>query len=900
MRSAELRRRYVDFFVQRGHLHLPGAPLIPIDALGVEDRSTLFTSAGMQQFKPYFTGQATPPARRVVTVQKCVRTGDIESVGDTSHCTFFEMLGNFSFGDYFKAEVIPWTWEFLTEVVGLDGDRLCATVYQDDDDAFAIWHDAVGLPEDRIHRLGGEKNFWPPNAIENGPDGPCGPCTEVFYRVADLEEMTSAAGLTPTERYLLDDAAGRWLEVWNNVFTQYDRSVGEDGAPRLQPLPHRNNDTGAGFERILCLVQGVHSVFDSDLFRPVIERISELARAPYGGSASPEDVAFRVIAEHARTTAFCMADGVLPSSEGRGYVLRRVMRRAIRFGISRLRLERPFLHEVAPAVIEAMGDEYPELRARSEHILRSISVEEERFRRVLSEGFLRIEETLSDPGVQASGRVPGDRAFMLYDTYGFPVELTREIAAERGLDVDLAGFEEAREAQRARSREASSLARDLFTRMGEALSEIQRTCPPTRFIGYGGATEGPARVLAIVRNGELVDFARTGEEVEVVLDISPFYAESGGQVGDTGWIEAPGVRTEVRDTQKPAGVHLHRVVILEGELATDQQVVARIDVARRRDVMRNHTATHLLHAALRQILGDHVHQAGSLVAPDRLRFDFTHAQGLDLEQLRRVEERVNEAVLADLPVTAQDGVPIGEARERGAMALFGEKYGETVRVVEVPGWSVELCGGTHLQRSSQIGLFKILGEMSVAAGVRRIEAVTGSGAYRWACEQEDLVRAACGALRTTPRELVAAAERAVASASALEREVRRLKSASAREGFEPAHDTVEAIDLYHGYVDGADATSLGALADQIASRHAGSAVVLVSARGGRAFLVAKAPATAVQAGFHAGNLVRDLAKLAGGGGGGRPDFAQAGGRDGAQARRVAEAIVEHVRRQVGA
>ncbi|HSV72588.1 MAG TPA: alanine--tRNA ligase [Chthonomonadales bacterium] len=900
MRSAELRQRYIDFFVERGHLHLPGAPLIPIDALGVEDRSTLFTSAGMQQFKPYFTGEAVPPSPRVVTVQKCVRTGDIESVGDTSHCTFFEMLGNFSFGDYFKAEVIPWTWEFVTEAVRLDGDRLCATVYRDDDEAFAVWRDVVGLPEDRIHRLGAEKNFWPPNAITDGPNGPCGPCTEVFYQVAEPHEMADAAGLSPTERYLIDDAAGRWLEVWNNVFTQFERSVDASGTPCLQPLPNRNNDTGAGFERIVCLLQGVHSVFDSDLFESVVRRVGDLAGIAYNGSDSPQDVAFRVVAEHARTMVFCIADGVLPSSEGRGYVLRRVMRRAVRYGMSRLRLDRPFLHEVAPAVIDAMAEQHPELRSREEHILRSVAAEEERFRRVLADGFQRIEETLSDPDVQASRRIPGAQAFVLYDTYGFPVELTREIAAERNFEVDLAGFEEAREAQRTRSREASSLARDLFTRMGEALSEIQRTCPPTTFAGYDGATRGTTRVIAIVRGGELVNFARTGDEAEVVLESSPFYAEAGGQVGDTGWIEADGLRAEVRDTQKPAGVHLHRVLVVEGELTTQQWVVARIDEGRRRDIMRNHTATHLLHAALREVLGDHVHQAGSLVAPDRLRFDFTHTGGLSADEVRLVEERVNAAALADLPVDVSDGVPISEAGARGAIALFGEKYGDTVRVVEVPGHSVELCGGTHLERSSQIGLLKVLGETSIASGVRRIEAVTGYGTYKWMREHEDILREVSAALHAPSRDVVAAAERMADTVAALEREVRRLRSASAREGFSPAHDAVGPIDLYHGFVDGADAPALGALADQIASRHTGGAVVLASSCDGRAYFVAKAPADAVAAGFHAGELLRGIAKLAGGGGGGRPDFAQAGGRDGSQAPRAAEAIVAHVRRQVGA
>ncbi len=899
MLANDLRQKYIDFFIGKGHLHLPSAPLVPIDALGVEDRSTLFTSAGMQQFKPYFVGAATPPKPRIVTVQKCVRTGDIDSVGDYSHCTFFEMLGNFSFGDYFKAEVIPWTWEFLTEWLGLDGDKLCVTVFQDDDEAFAIWHDAVGLPEDRIHRLGEDKNYWPANAISVGPNGPCGPCTEIFYRVAPLSEMTTTAGLTPAQRYKIDDDAGRWLEVWNNVFTQFDRQEDARGKAVLVPLPAKNNDTGAGFERIVALLQGKTSVFDTDMMRPVVARAEELSGRRYTGTMEPQDFAFRVVAEHARSTAFCIADGILPSNEGRGYVLRRVMRRAVRFGKSVLGFDEPFLHDVAEVVLQQMGGYYTELAERRDHILRTIVAEEERFRRTLDAGMQRLGEMLEALPAGTAAELPGDDAFRLYDTFGFPLELTREITAERGVQVDEAGFDAAMAEQRKRSQEAGGLDREVFRDFGAAFAELQRNLPPTEFVGYG-STDALAGIVAIVKAGELVDYAGDGDEVELVLDRTPFYAESGGQVGDTGsLVDGDGrVVAEVLDTQKNAGIVLHRAIVNVAELSTDLQVNAKVDAARRLAIRRNHTSTHLLHAALRGVLGTHVHQKGSMVSPDRLRFDYTHPQPMTPDELAEVERRVNAAILSDEAVVVHADVPIAEARDRGAMALFGEKYGDRVRVVEVPGVSVELCGGVHLDRTSQAGLLKITAETGVASGVRRIEAVTGEAVYALMLEQEGTLERAAQALKSNPRDLLVAIDKLVAQRSELEKQIKRLQAGAASQGELDAAD-VGGVCLVTGRLDGLDADGLSAAADREAAKRGSAAIVLGAETDGKVVFVAKVTPDLVSRKVHAGNLVRGVAKVAGGGGGGRPDFAQAGGKLADKLDEALAAAAELIRSQVG-
>jgi alanyl-tRNA synthetase len=896
MLAHEIRQKYLEFFQERGHLYLPGAPLAPVDALGNPDNSTLFTGSGMQQFKPYFAGAATPPCRRVATVQKCLRTGDIDSVGDMSHCTLFEMLGNFSFGDYFKAEVIPWTWEFLTRVVGLDPDRFCVTVFIDDEEAYRIWHDVIGLPDDRIHRQGEDKNYWPANVISAGPDGPCGPCSEVFYRVAPLEEMTTDPALSPAERYTVDDDAGRWLEVWNNVFTQFDRSSDAHGKPVLTPLPQKNNDTGAGLDRIAYVSQGKTSVFETDLFGPTLAQIAALSGKEYGGTMSPADFAFRVVAEHTRAMVFCIADGILPSNEGRGYVLRYIMRRAVRYGKMVLGFEEPFLHEVAPRVIEQMGDFYTELRERRELILSTIRTEEEQFRRTLSRGIGILDDYLNSGTVQATGLLPGSHAFTLYDTYGFPYRLTEEISAERGITVDRPGFDAALEVQRERSRAGSNIERDVFGSaalrgvLGEGMA-------PTVFQGYSDL-ETEATVTALYEGQEAREFAGPGEEVVVTLDQTPFYAESGGQVGDTGLLTAPAgdttcaLRAEVTDTRKNAlGVYLHTVKVLEGQIEVGQRVRASVDGERRRATMRNHTATHLLQAALRAVLGGHVHQKGSLVTPERLRFDFTHGQPMTDAEVRQVEALVNARALDDVEVTVHVDLPIAEARARGAMALFGEKYGDRVRMVEVPGFSLELCGGTHLSRTSQVGLFKIVAESGVAAGVRRIEAVTGRAAYDYVQRREETLAQAAALLKSSPNDLVAAAERLVKQREELVKENRQLKAGGgAAQAAELKPQDVGGVPVVVSRIEGADTEAVKNLADRTAQQLHSAVVVLGTASDGKVTFVAKVTPDLVEQGLHAGNLVRDVARITGGGGGGRADFATAGGRDPGKLQEALDAV----------
>ena len=901
MQAREIRQKYLDFFKERGHLQLPSASLVPIDALGNPDNSTLFTGSGMQQFKPFFTGAATPPNSRVTTVQKCVRVKDIDEVGDYSHCTFFEMLGNFSFGDYFKADVIPWTWEFLTKVIGLDPDRFCVTVYIDDQEAYDIWHDVIGLSDDRIHRLGEDKNYWPANAISEGPNGPCGPCSEIFYRVALLEEMTTDPAISSTDRYLIDDKAGRWLEVWNNVFTQFDRSEDTTGNAVLTPLPKKNNDTGAGFDRIAYVAQGKTSVFETDLFSPTLAQIENLSGKKYEGTMLPVDFAFRVVAEHTRSMCFCIADGILPSNEGRGYVLRYIMRRAIRYGKMVLGFEELFLHEIAPKIIEQMGDFYPELVERQELILSTLRGEEERFRRTLDNGMRILNEMLDSGTVQETKILSGADAFMLYDTYGFPYKLTEELSLERGITVDEQGFGKAMEEQRLQSQAGSNIVKDVF---GSSGGLDVAAGAKTIFEGYE-QTGISANIAGLYQNGESVETARAGEEIIVVLDHTPFYAESGGQVGDNGLLTAPAgnvtcaLKIEVTDTRKnPMGVYLHTARVLEGEVSVGQTVQASINTARRRNIMRNHTATHLLQAALRQVLGGHVHQKGSLVAPDRLRFDFTHSQPISPDEQRRIEQIVNAEILEDADVNIYTDVPIDEARSRGAMALFGEKYGDRVRMVEVPSFSLELCGGTHLSHTAQVGLFKIVSESGVSSGVRRIEAVTGQGAYEYVNRREETLAVVAGLLKTNPNDVVTAAERLIGQRQELERQNRQLKAGGAGQAEDLTPVDVHGIPVVVHRLDGADGETIANLADRTAQKLGRAVIVIGGVTDGKVSFAAKVTKNLVDAGLHAGSLVREVAKLAGGGGGGRPDFATAGGRDPGKLQDALDAVPRLIESQL--
>lgn len=907
MLAHEIRQKYLDFFKSKGHVQLQSAPLVPIDILGVEDKTTLFTTAGMQQFMPYFLGTATAEHSRVSTVQKCLRTNDIDSVGDFSHCTFFEMLGNFSFGDYFKAEVIPWTWEFLIQWVGIDPDRICVTVYKDDDEAFRIWNEVIGLPKDRIHRQGEDKNYWPANVISEGPNQPCGPCSEIFYRTAPLEEMCSDPNLTQAQRYTIDDDAGRYVEIWNNVFTQFDRSEGPDGKPILTPLPKKNNDTGAGLDRIAYVSQGKTSVFETDLFLPTLEHIEKLSGLTYESSSSPRDFAFRVVAEHTRSTVFCIADGILPSNEGRGYVLRYIMRRAIRYGKMALGFDQPFLHQIAPKIIEQMGDFYPELEERRELILRNIHEEEERFHRTLDNGSTRLDEMLARPEIEESKLLSGADVFMLYDTFGFPVKLTQEIAGEKGIQIDLDGFQAAMETQRKQSRATSNIQEGLFLGDATQLNELDsKNLAKNKFIGYKD-TYAETRLLAIINKVvKRINIARAGEEVIIVLDETPFYAESGGQVGDKGWITGAAgdvtcaIKMEVLDTQKNAlGVYLHTVKILEGEVHDDSRVTAQIDIAHRDSIRRNHTATHLLQAALRTVLGSHVHQKGSKVAPDRLRFDFTHFQPLTPDEIHRIEEIVNTEILRDISVQTHEDLPIAEAKARGAMALFGEKYGEFVRLVEIASFSQELCGGTHVKRTSQIGLFKIVSENGVSSGVRRIEAVTGKGTLSFFNQREEMIAAAGNLLKSNPSNLSSAIEKLIAQKQELEHQIRQWKaSGGSGQASDFTPQMVEGVAVVTQQLDGADAETIANIADMAAKRLQSVVVLLASVTDGKVAFAVKVTPDLVAKGLHAGNLVREVAKIAGGGGGGRADFAQAGGRDPGKIEEAINAVPALVTAQV--
>ncbi len=877
-----LRRAFLEFFQEKGHRLLPSDSLVP------KDPSLLFTSAGMVQFKPYFLGVAQPPAPRVTTVQKCLRTTDIDAVGDLSHLTFFEMLGNFSFGDYFKREAILWAWEFLTERLQVDPSRLQFTVFEEDDEAFDIWHREVGIEAHRIWQLGEKTNFWPANAISEGPNGPCGPCSEIFYDTRlDTGCQNPACGPACD--------CGRWLEIWNLVFMQYERTE-ENGKPKLVPLPQKNIDTGMGLERTAAVLMELESPYETDVFFPILRRIETLAGVRYKGQADEKsDAAIRLIADHIRAATFSIADGVIPQNEGRGYVLRRLIRRAITRGLRILHLEKPFLADLVPAVVEALGDQYPEIVQRQSYIETTLRFEEERFRQTLQAGLTRLEEMLQS--LPPNAVLPGDRAFTLYDTYGFPLELTREMAAERGISVDIEGFQRALEEQRRRAREASGISEKLFVQTGAALAELAQRAAPTRFVGYE-TLEAEATVVGLVRGGDLVPAAHEGETVEVVLDITPFYAEAGGQVGDTGTLEWQTGSAEVLDTQKAGEFYLHQARILKGELTVGQSVMAQVPAQRRLDIRRNHTATHLLHAALRTILGPHVVQAGSLVAPDRLRFDFTHPRALTPDELERIESLVNEKILDELEVRVYTDVPLEEARRRGAMMLFGEKYGERVRMVEIPGFSLELCGGTHLNNTVEAGLFKIVHEGSIAAGVRRIEALTGRGLYAWLRERERVIRETAEQLQTPVPELPHAVERLIRQLKSLQEELERVKqSAIAQAVGDMTPIEVEGIPIIAHVVEGVDGKSLGALADRLIQKGAG-VVALGSTHDSKVVLVVKVAPEWVQKGLHAGQLVRLLAQQLGGSGGGKPDFAQAGGKEPARLPAALQTLPDLIRQQL--
>ncbi len=856
----ELRRRFVEYFTERWAVELPSSSLVPQN-----DPTVLLTVAGMQQMIPFFMGVETPPAPRLCSVQKCFRTNDIDEVGDESHLTFFEMLGNFSVGDYFKDDAIRWAWELMTVVYGMDPARLWVTVYPEDTEARRVWRDVVGLPEERITVTATPQkdNWWGPV----GATGPCGPCSEIYFDFGYTEGRT---GDNP------GDDGGRFLEVWNLVFMEFYRN--EDGSDT--PLPRKNIDTGMGLERLTMVMQGKRSVYDTDLYQPIIQRAATLTGTYYGRDART-DRALRVVADHSRSVTFLIADGVLPDNVGRGYILRRILRRAVRYG-RLLGLEQPFLTETADVVIDLMKEQYPELVERRERIMQVIRHEEETFGRTLARGLSRFGALAESVKAAGGAIVPGDEAFRLYDTFGFPIDLTIELATEAGLEVDKAAFDAALQVQREQSRAVSTFAgqshRSMETYAGLRL-------PPTEFLGYDHET-ATGEVLAILKDGQSVAEASAGERVEVILNRTPFYAESGGQVGDTGFLASGEGRFRVEDTQRPVtGVIGHRGVIEEGRLHVGALVEASIDVVRRTSIRRNHTGTHVIHRALHLVLGPHAQQAGSLVAPDRLRFDFTHLQAVTPDELRRVGAIANAAVIDNDPVAARV-MPRDAALATGAMALFGEKYGDEVRVVEIEGYSKELCGGTHVASTGEIGPIVITGETSVAAGVRRIEALTGQGALAYLQQLQGASEALFAQFRTrVPEQLPVQVEGLRGRIRDLEREVDRLNGQLAGGQAESLLSKVVEVagaKILAAQVEAADASALAQLGDRLRDQLGSGVIVLGAVIGDRPTLLTLVTPDLVGRGLKAGAILGELAGQLGGRGGGRPDRAQGGGGDAAK------------------
>ncbi|MHB1460802.1 MAG: alanine--tRNA ligase [Armatimonadota bacterium] len=852
----ELRSKYIEFFVSKEHMHHASDSLVP------NDPSLLFTSAGMVQFKPYYMNTAIPPCRRLTTAQKCLRTTDIDEVGDNSHLTFFEMMGNFAFGDYFKKEAIEWAWEFLTEVLQISVSRLRVTVFTTDDEAYGHWV-RVGVPENKIFRFGEKSNYWPANAISDGPSGPCGPCTEIFFDT--MPEMP------PTPDGEWDDA--RWMEIWNLVFTQFNRQ--DDGG--MEPLPQCNIDTGMGLERTATVLAGASSVFDTDAFRPIIAQIEKFGGLTYTRSHSAVDIAVRLVADHVRSTTLCIADGVLPSNEGRGYVLRRLIRRAILKGVKLLGFTEPVMVSLAPTVIECLGDIYPELKERRTHILGTMKAEEDRFRHTIDSGSDRLNDILDSDEVTNSKKLDGAVAFSLYDTYGFPYELTEELAADKGISVDREGYDQAMQQQKQRARGASAIASALFGNQTD-LKHLPALARSTEFVGYTDE-EADAEIIMLLSGTEAVQQVGEGERAAVILNVTPFYAESGGQVGDIGTLSVEnGATLPVLDTKKVDGCHLHLVDVTSGELHVGDKLHAVVDSRRRAAIKRNHTSTHLLQAALRRVVGEHVHQAGSQVDEERLRFDFTHTSALTPVEIEQVELLVNQYILDGTSLNIVQDVPIAEARAMGAMALFGEKYGNSVRVVQVPGVSIELCGGVHLSNTAQAGMFKIISEASVAAGIRRIEAVTGWGVYSLITQQQLIAAEMAEALKCQPNKLVEAAYKLNETRKELETAVKEMKAQLASQNVDKQISDFHGLKMTIATQQNVEADTLSSLADQELAEGV-DIVILASDNDGKALFAVKLSESAIKGKLHAGNLIRNLAKMTGGGGGGRADFAQAGGKD---------------------
>ena len=852
----QLRKMFLEFFESKGHLAMKSFSLVPHN-----DKSLLLINSGMAPLKPYFTGQEIPPRRRVTTCQKCIRTGDIENVGKTArHGTFFEMLGNFSFGDYFKNEAIEWSWEFLTEVVGLDPDRLYPSIYEEDEEAFEIWNKKMGIPAERIFRFGKADNFW-----EHG-SGPCGPCSEIYY---DRGEKYGCGSPDCTVGCECD----RYMEIWNNVFTQFDN----DGHGHYSELEQKNIDTGMGLERLASVVQDVDSIFDVDTLKALRDHICRLADTEYGKDAQA-DISIRVITDHTRSVTFMISDGIMPSNEGRGYVLRRLLRRACRHG-RLLGIEGSFIPELAQTVIEGSKDGYPELEEKKDFILKVIAKEEDQFNKTIDQGLGILAEMTAKMEAEQTTTLSGADAFKLYDTYGFPIDLTKEILEEKGMQVDEEGFHASMEVQRKTARAA----RGETNYMGADVTVYESIDPSitSTFVGYENlAWKSPITVLT--SDTEIVEALSDGQRGTVFAEETPFYATSGGQEADTGIIRTAEGEFKVEDTVKLLGGKIGHVgVVVKGMIKTGDQAELCVNAEKRALSARNHSATHLLQKALRTVLGTHVEQAGSSVNEERLRFDFSHFSAMTAEELQKVEEIVNEQIVAGLPVKVEN-MPIEEARKTGAQALFGEKYGDVVRVVNMGDYSIEFCGGTHVKNTNEIMAFKILSESGVAAGVRRIEALTSKGLIRYYDNLEKKLNEAAKVLKATPDNLAEKIAHLTAENKALHSEVESLKSKLAQDAMGDVMNQVQEIKgvkLLAAAVDGVDMNGLRDLGDQLKEKLGDGVVVLASGNDGKVSLMVTATDAAMKQGAHAGNLIKAIAGLVGGGGGGRPNMAQAGGKN---------------------
>ncbi|MGX5571960.1 alanine--tRNA ligase [Bacillus toyonensis] len=871
--GAQIRQMFLDFFQEKGHAVEPSASLVPH-----EDPSLLWINSGVATLKKYFDGRVIPQNPRITNAQKSIRTNDIENVGKTArHHTFFEMLGNFSIGDYFKEEAITWAWEFLTsdKWIGFDKELLSVTIHPEDEEAFTIWNEKMGVPKERIIRL--EENFW------DIGEGPSGPNTEIFY------DRGEAYGNDFSDPELYPGGENeRYLEVWNLVFSQFNHNP--DGS--YTPLPKKNIDTGMGLERMTSIVQDVPTNFDTDLFMPMIGATESISGEKYRNGDLEKDMAFKVIADHIRTVTFAVGDGALPSNEGRGYVLRRLLRRAVRYS-KKLNINRPFMFELVPVVGEVMKDFYPEVLEKKDFIAKVVKNEEERFHETLHDGEAILAEVIAKAKEEKTTVISGVDAFRLYDTYGFPIELTEEYAEEAGMTVDHKGFEAEMEKQRERARAARQDV-DSMQVQGGVLGEVKVA---SEFVGYGTvATE--SNIVALVKNGEYTDSLQAGEEGQLMLDVTPLYAESGGQIADRGYLLADGVKVVVKDVQKaPNGQNLHKVVVEEGTLTKGAAVKAVIDTKNRSSVVKNHTATHLLHQALKDVLGTHVNQAGSLVTSERLRFDFSHFGQVQADELEKIERIVNEKIWESINVEISQK-SIEEAKEMGAMALFGEKYGDVVRVVQVGDYSLELCGGCHVDNTASIGIFKIVAESGIGAGTRRIEAVTGKSAYELMNNQVGLLKEAAGKMKTNPKDILTRVDGLFAEVKQLQKENESLaaKLSNIEAGnLTDSVMTVDGVNVLAAKVNVADMNNLRTMMDDLKNKLESAVVVLVSVNDDKVNILAGVTKDLISQGYHAGKLVKEVASRCGGGGGGRPDMAQAGGKNPAQVEEALAFVQEYVK-----